>query len=657
MSSTGATGSMVQLNSRTPVTDFLTGSEGDEQLTFFKGESNCYAAFATNWVKLNFSATTMSQSVGETSTQAEVPRAGDMLCHAFMVFNAPAIANVSEDPITLSGAPSGGNKRVFVHTGDNSSRNSTMSLAAELAAGTITVALDLTGVISAGETVVVHDTAGLAFVRAVTSVTFDTDTVETEIAVAAMTAVGAAGTVQFAASSGALSSAASAAVFVDINYTPTLFANKTRASGPTSATSTVSATSTGILANVPILDRGLIHAQYGTYAPCAVMKELEVLIGTNPIAKVTGLVLQANCELWTASDRLSRRAVNKSDDPTERGAWALKRQTWVVPLPFWFNQGGYHSSLAMCALSFHSIVFSLILNPYTRAVLNGCGGDFAASTISVSGTGGSGNLLTTYAGPSSLNDGTSACDIVDHTIALAAPSTLLSGQQFSFYLLLELIYLSDDERDTYTDMTDEILIIQTQFASPLTLTASAQSGQMQLRFNHPVSHLVVAGQLQSNLNDNRWCDYEGPVQPFTVSQKYPEGMRNHWLRTMQLTFNNNPRTAEMPAWFFHETLPSVSAERIPDHHFYLYPFGLSSPNGSGQFSGGADFSRLDTAILNIVASPHVFSDMSSLGGLDAATTTAGANAITGGEKVIVQCFGLSANVGKYQSGLFGVCFM
>ena len=225
-------------------------------------------------------------------------------------------------------------------------------------------------------------------------------------------------------------------------------------------------------------------------------------------------------------------------------------------------------------------------------------------------------------------------------------------------MLLELIYLSDDERETYTDMTDEILIIQNQFASPMTLTPSAQSGQMQLRFNHPVSHLVIAGQLQSQLNDNRWCDYEGPPSAFTVSELYPEGQRNHWLKTMQISFNNNPRTAEQPAWFFHETMPSVSAERIPDHHFYLYPFGLTSPNGSGQFSGGADFSRLDTAILNITANPHVFADMSAVGGLNASSTgVASPNSITGGEKVIVQCFGVSANVGRYQSGLFGVCFM
>ena len=113
------------------------------------------------------------------------------------------------------------------------------------------------------------------------------------------------------------------------------------------------------------------------------MKELEVVIGTNPISKVTGLVLQANCELWTASDRLPRRAVNKSSDPSEKGAWSLQNQTWCVPVPFWFNQGGYHSSLALCALSFHSIRFNLVLNPYTRSIVNGSRGDFSGHEIDV----------------------------------------------------------------------------------------------------------------------------------------------------------------------------------------------------------------------------------------------------------------------------------
>ena len=696
MSNSGATGSMVQLNSRTPVTDFLTGTEGDEQLTFFKGESNCYSAFATNWVKLNFAATTMTAGAQDTVTSAEVPRAGDMLCHAFLVIGAPAIANVS--PVMDLEGLAGSVKRTFIHTGDQGSRETVMTYdAAGLGPSdsTITVAADLSGIIAQGGSLVLTDAynrthvttiASFSVASSVTTITMADQTsssftynvlnasVTMASVIAGMTpSLGTitysttdtsnvfsptssvfTGTVQLATSSGALNNAA-ASVFLDINYAPSLHASKTRASGPTGAVNNTALTS-GVLANTPILDRGQIHANYGTYAPCALVKELEVLIGTNPIAKVTGLVLQANCELWTSSDRLCRRAVNKSSNPAERGAWALKRQTWVVPLPFWFNQGGYHSSLAMCALSFHSIVFALTLNPYTRSIINGCGGDFGGNTITVTGTAGS-QTLTTYAGPSNLSDGNSVLDIVDHLVTVVAPSTTLTGTLFSFYLLLELVYLSDDERDTYTDMTDEILITQFQFASPMTLTAAMQSSQMQLRFNHPVSHLVVAGQLQSQLNDNRWCDYEGPPVPFTMSQINPEGMRNHWLKTMQISFNNNPRTAEQPAWFYHETMPSVSAERIPDHHFYLYPFGLTSPNGSGQFSGGADFSRLDTAILNIVANPHIFTDMSALGGLDGADTNATADSITGGEKVVVQCFGVSANVGKYQSGLFGVCFM
>ena len=657
MSNSGSTGSMVQLNSRTPVTDFLTGSEGDEQLTFFKGESNVYSAFASNWVKLNFAATTMTSGAQETVTSAEVPRAGDMLCHAFLVINAPAIANVTDAAITLLGGGVGGVKRAWVHTGDGAHRASTMTYVAALtAANTFTIAADMTGMVVVGQRVRLLDSTGKVEIGVIATIgytsTLTTFTITPELDVALATTGNAVA--EFESSSGALNASA-AAVFLDIDNVPSLHASKTRPNGPTGV---LAASSTsGVLANSPILDRGQVHANYGTYAPCALVKELEVLIGTNPIAKVTGLVLQANCELWTSSDRLSRRAVHKSSDPAERGAWALQRQTWVVPLPFWFNQGGYHSSLAMCALSFHSIVFALTLHPYTRAIINGCGGDFGSNTLTVTGTGGS-VLLSTKAGPTTLADGSSTLDIVDHSVALVAPSTALTGSLFSFYLLLELIYLSDDERETYTDMTDEILIIQNQFASPMTLTPSAQSGQMQLRFNHPVSHLVIAGQLQSQLNDNRWGDYEGPPVPFTMSQTYPEGIRGHWLKTMQISFNNNPRTAEQPAWFFHETMPSVSAERIPDHHFYLYPFGLTSPNGSGQFSGGADFSRLDTAILNITANPHVFADMSAVGGLNASSTgVASPNSITGGEKVIVQCFGVSANVGRYQSGLFGVCFM
>jgi hypothetical protein len=406
----------------------------------------------------------------------------------------------------------------------------------------------------------------------------------------------------------------------------------------------------------PILDRNSVHANYGNYAPCTLVNSLECVIGENAVSRVTGLVMQANCELWISSDKLSRRAVNKSADPTERGAWALKRQTWVVPVPFWFTQG-YHSSLPMCALSFHTITFNLHLNPYTRCILNGCDNDFSGSIITVQGAHGS-TTLTTVVGPSSLPAGSSAVDIIDSTSGVpAAPANVLSGSSFTFYMLLELIYLSDDERDTYSDMTDEVLVLQYQYASVQTLSPQSPSVELSMRFNHPVSHLVVCGQLQSHLNDNRYGDFEGPSNMFTISKKYPEGQRNHWLKSMQIHFNNNARTLEMPWWFFHETMPQVSAERIPDSHFYLYSFGLGSPNGSGQFHGGADFSRLDSAIITINANPHVFSDMSSVGGLDASNITKGPLAISGGEKIFVHCFAVSGNIAKFDNGLLGVCFL
>ena len=257
----------------------------------------------------------------------------------------------------------------------------------------------------------------------------------------------------------------------------------------------------------------------------------------------------------------------------------------------------------------------------------------------------------------SLASGDSVLHISGSSSALNVPATTLMGSHFKYYMLLELIYLSDDERDTYTDMTDEILITQFQYASPQTLSATEKSVEMPLRFNHPVSQIVVAGQLQSNINDNRHGEYEGPTQPLSITHAYPEGIKTHWLNTMKITFNNNDRTADQPAWFFHETVPSVNAERCPDHHFYLYSFGLSSPNGSGQFSGGADFSRLDNAYAVITANNHVFSDQSHLGALDGSNTTKGPNSMTGGQKITVNAFGVSANVAKFENGLLGVCFL
>jgi hypothetical protein len=683
-------GTLIQVHVKTPVMDFLTGCEGDAQLTFFRSESACYATFATNWVRLNFQATTLQSSATETLTTADVPRAGDMLCHTYLVINAPAIVNVTATDIDLYGGSvenlgaTSANvaTRMFVQTGDNETRFSALSYT-DITIGYATTSPVVVGsyrymitipdktigsIIDTSTTMQVQDSAGKTRILTIGDIADliaspnDTVLYSAETFIAANDAAAAAasglvnddlGTVLLQGTSDAYFSNAASARFLDMRYQNALVAVRQRNAGPSGA---VPVTATGLRPMGPILDRNSVHANYGNYAPCTLVNSLECVIGENAVSRVTGLVMQANCELWISSDKLSRRAVNKSADPTERGAWALKRQTWVVPVPFWFTQG-YHSSLPMCALSFHTITFNLHLNPYTRCILNGCDNDFSGSIITVQGAHGS-TTLTTVVGPSSLPAGSSAVDIIDSTSGVpAAPANVLSGSSFTFYMLLELIYLSDDERDTYSDMTDEVLVLQYQYASVQTLSPTSPTVELSMRFNHPVSHLVVCGQLQSHLNDNRYGDFEGPSNMFSISDKYPEGQRNHWLKSMQIHFNNNARTLEMPWWFFHETMPQVSAERIPDSHFYLYSFGLGSPNGSGQFHGGADFSRLDSAIITINANPHVFSDMSSVGGLDASNATKGPLAISGGEKIFVHCFAVSGNIAKFDNGLLGVCFL
>ena len=660
-------GSLIQVNVKTPVMDFLTGCEGDAQLTFFRSESACYATFATNWVKLNFQATTMQSGAVETQTTADVPRAGDMLCHSYLVINAPAIVNVTDEPIDLHGGDIDAvtEKRMFVQTGDSETR---FSLLSYTCVATSYVSIDslngffkativgkqIGAIIDTSTTVQVQGPAGQLLISTIADIQQGAAdcVVILNVEFPATFVADDSCTILMQGTSDAYFSNAAGARFLDMRHQAALVATRQRQSGPGGV---LAVSATGLRSNIPLLDRNNVHANYGTYAPCTLVKELECVIGENTVSRVTGLVMQANCELWIPSDKLSRRAVNKSSDPTERGAWALKRQTWVVPVPFWFTQG-YHSSLPLCALSFHTITFNLTLNPYTRCILNGCGGDFSGSTITVQGAHGS-VTLTTVVGPSSLAAGSSGIDLLDTTSEPEAPSNTLAGSSFTFYMLLELIYLSDEERNTYTDMTDEVLVLQYQYASVQTLTAANPSVELSMRFNHPVSHLVIAGQLQSNINDNRYGDFEGPPNMFTISEKYPEGMRNHWLKSAQIHFNNNARTLEMPWWFFHETMPQVSAERIPDSHFYLYSFGLGSPNGSGQFHGGADFSRLDSAIVTINANEHVFADSSPVGGLNGALTSKSANSITGGEKVVVYCFAVSGNVAKFDNGLLGVCFL
>ena len=285
MSLHGSQATMAQNYMQSPIGHYLSGNDMDMQLTFFRGESDPYAAFATNWVKLNFQQTTMQAGAVETSTYAEMQRSGDMLCHAFLVITAPSIANVSmsgssQQAMQMDGT-TGGAIKAFVHCARPQADRATTSLytaTATNATETKIVGADLTDLVSAGDVIRVSGAAGLYGNATVTSVTLnssDTDIAHSAFAAVLSVAAGAS-IAEFFGSRKSVLGNNDLAAYVDVRDHDVLrgACTKTRTSGPTGVPPT---NDTGMVPNIPILDRDQVHAHYGTYAPCALIKELEVV--------------------------------------------------------------------------------------------------------------------------------------------------------------------------------------------------------------------------------------------------------------------------------------------------------------------------------------------------------------------------------------------
>jgi hypothetical protein len=655
------TGVLAQLVSTTQIDDVITANN-NPLITFFKAKSEPYAMFATDWQRLNFATSSPGSEVVETT--ADVVRSGDMLCHMYLVVKAPALVNVSAANCDISGATLGNTGNTSIKRGYVGAAQHTGGFGRKLYQG-------LSTGMGANDQVVVIEDVDLTERVPVGSVMRLTEH-DTTAAVATSVRVVTITGVSYAANDTTLAFSDVLATFTTDVYTVEIYepprqalcggnvalvscnaqgvraVNRLTSVGPWRS---VIATN-GIRRLDPVMDPGNFAAHYGTYAPVQLIKQISIVIGANTISTLTALVIQAHLELFTASDRLMRRMVNASRSTEELCAWAIQPNVWYVPIPFWFGaSASYQSSLPLVALSFHTISINLSMQPYTRCIVNGCAGDMTDRTITMGGDMGSApTTLETHAGPRFSTS--SLCGLSDGASAATfASTTKVGGANFTVFLFAEYIYLHETERDLYTDMTDEVLINQWQYATDQSITSSSAL-EVQLRFNHPIQCLLFAGRLQSNVNDHRWGEYEGPVDPLSVSATLPDGDRLYWLREAQLKFNNSARTSAHGPEFFHQLMPSVAADRVPDSHIFYKPFCLSSPTGN-QVSGSANFSRLDSATLTVTAHSHLFADQSAVGGLNGTSGTTGIGQMASGQKVLLEIAACNANTFTFDNGMGG----
>jgi hypothetical protein len=188
--------------------------------------------------------------------------------------------------------------------------------------------------------------------------------------------------------------------------------------------------------------------------------------------------------------------------------------------------------------------------------------------------------------------------------AINASITGTDAKMGTTSLWVDYIFLDTDERRRFAQLSHEYLIEQLQFTGEESV--SAGSNKIKLNFNHPVKELVWV------MQEDTGAFSEFGTANLTVDAK--------------LQLNGHDRFAVRSGKYFNLVQPFQHHENIPSNAgINVYSFALKPEEH--QPSGTLNFSRIDSAVLNVTAATdakkirvyavnyNVLRVMSGMGGL------------------------------------------
>ena len=225
--------------------------------------------------------------------------------------------------------------------------------------------------------------------------------------------------------------------------------------------------------------------------------------------------------------------------------------------------------------------------------------------------------------PYQITNGTTYCTPVPNI-----PETTVNyynSTQFAFvqaFLLVDYVYLDNDERERFVKGNHEYLIEQVQIATDQTVSNSGVS--LSLALNHPIKSLYWVCQL----------DYFA-VQPindwFNYTNSYKNGVS--LIRSASILLNGQPRFSTRNGDYFNTVQPYQHHANSPAIGINCYSLSISPEHT--QPSGTCNMSRIDN--INLVLSLDT-----SIGPNNTAT---------------IRAYGLGYNVLRIINGLGGVVFI
>ena len=221
-----------------------------------------------------------------------------------------------------------------------------------------------------------------------------------------------------------------------------------------------------------------------------------------------------------------------------------------------------------------------------------------------------------------------------------SPNTAYPQPNFNASLFVDYIFLDTDERRRFAQLSHEYLIEQVQYnGNDVIDTDSQKSYNIPIRFNHPVKELIwLVTALDTSTN---WIN----ISEDTTLEGFLEEDNVHMLKNVKLILNGHDRFSEREAKYFesvqtyqHHTnspfyariLPTYLSELYIRYNYGCYSFALRPEEH--QPSGTLNFSRIDSAVLNVTTNPISYGEYK------------------------LHLFGHSYNVLRVMSGMGGLAF-
>ena len=158
-------------------------------------------------------------------------------------------------------------------------------------------------------------------------------------------------------------------------------------------------------------------------------------------------------------------------------------------------------------------------------------------------------------------------------------------------LWVDYIYLDTDERRRFAQLSHEYLIEQVQFTGDEIV--SGVSGRVKMNFNHPVKELVWVYCSESNSGvPNNWTNY-------TLFAGAAGTVDDDPMLSGNIQLNGQDRFALRYADYFTLVQPYQHHENIPTQTPGIHVYSFALKPEEHQPSGSLNFSRIDTAYLNI----------------------------------------------------------